>query len=332
MMLFARGQRRVGIERISLQVEFTREVTTMSERTGSILIPLDGTPIPERALGCPPFLARRLGWGILLLRTAEPIANADSRTPEMRSYLDRLAESIQTEGVSCETRVVEGPPSEIILEQAWSTRARYISLIEHRRAGITRWGISTLVDQLIRCANIPVLVQSDTMKPLADERSQPLGPIVIPLDGSTYAGVALSEAVLLAVALNLPITLVHAEEVPPPINDLSFFDPVVFTESNQSIDSYLHEIALGLEARGIRVISETGYGSPGRVISDVVRSEKASFVVMTTHARTGFERVILGSVANSVLHHVEIPVLLTGPAVSKRSYDIPGPLHRQWAA
>jgi hypothetical protein len=36
--------------------------------------------------------------------------------------------------------------------------------------------------------------------------------------------------------------------------------------------------------------------------------------VMGTHGRGGFERLLLGSVAETVAHHAKVPVLLISPA------------------
>ena len=37
---------------------------------------------------------------------------------------------------------------------------------------------------------------------------------------------------------------------------------------------------------------------------------RADLIVMGTHGRGGWERLLLGSTADSLLHHTEIPVML----------------------
>lgn len=62
---------------------------------------------------------------------------------------------------------------------------------------------------------------------------------------------------------------------------------------------------------GARVRVEQAGGRPvSRAIIDVAKEEGVSMIVMTTHGRSGLGRAILGSVAEAVLHHAKVPVVL----------------------
>jgi len=52
------------------------------------------------------------------------------------------------------------------------------------------------------------------------------------------------------------------------------------------------------------------YGGPARALVDAARVHRADLIVMTTHGRSGLGRLILGSVAESVLRVTETPILL----------------------
>lgn len=52
------------------------------------------------------------------------------------------------------------------------------------------------------------------------------------------------------------------------------------------------------------------YGSTGEAIIDCSREFKADLIVVGTHERTGFDRLFSGSVAEYIVRHSEIPVLV----------------------
>ena len=60
-----------------------------------------------------------------------------------------------------------------------------------------------------------------------------------------------------------------------------------------------------------RVLVEQAGGRPvSRAIIEVAQTEGADLIVMATHGRSGLGRAILGSVAEAVVHHSKVPVLL----------------------
>jgi nucleotide-binding universal stress UspA family protein len=51
-------------------------------------------------------------------------------------------------------------------------------------------------------------------------------------------------------------------------------------------------------------------GDFGETILETAKEVKADTIVMGTHSRRGLERILMGSVAEYVLHHTSIPVLI----------------------
>jgi nucleotide-binding universal stress UspA family protein len=60
----------------------------------------------------------------------------------------------------------------------------------------------------------------------------------------------------------------------------------------------------------VRVTTDARYGWPVTQIVAAAREADASLIAMTTHGRSGFSRLIFGSVAEAVLRQAEIPVLM----------------------
>ena len=55
------------------------------------------------------------------------------------------------------------------------------------------------------------------------------------------------------------------------------------------------------------------------VISDVIRRKEIDLVVLGTHGRHGFTKVVLGSGAEKIYRHAKCPVLTIGPGVAGKS-------------
>lgn len=71
-----------------------------------------------------------------------------------------------------------------------------------------------------------------------------------------------------------------------------------------------------LEQKGYDVAFEVRFGSPGEQIVEYIENRDVDLVAMTTHSRSGLNRLIFGSVAEYVSHNVSIPILMVRPVYS----------------
>ena len=141
--------------------------------------------------------------------------------------------------------------------------------------------------------------------------------LVVPLDGSSYAEHALAYAALIARhgGARLDLALVHTSYLVGTL-DGSIAATVERwqTEQREREATYLHEVAArlarvgGVEARPVLLT-----GAVAAALEAHVRGSGADLVVMTTHGRSGLQRAWLGSVADALVRHVGVPVLLLRP-------------------
>lgn len=133
--------------------------------------------------------------------------------------------------------------------------------------------------------------------------------VLVPLDGSSLAEMALPKALeLLSDGPGATLILLRAAEATP----LPGIDP---TEAQAAVvreaESYLEAVAAGLVDKGFtRVVRSVWYSSPAKAIVEAARVRHADVIVMSTHGRSGFGRLILGSVAEAVLRGTRTPILL----------------------
>ena len=118
-----------------------------------------------------------------------------------------------------------------------------------------------------------------------------------------------SEVVLLQVEPTL--TQLIAQTMSPELPTLS--TDVAQAERDALLASgtrYLAGISTRLTQQSIKVSSEVVEGTPGTAILDYANKHDISLIAMSTHGRGGLGRLVYGSVANSVLRHSDVPLLL----------------------
>jgi nucleotide-binding universal stress UspA family protein len=135
--------------------------------------------------------------------------------------------------------------------------------------------------------------------------------ILVPLDGSVLAESALPKAVELARACGSRIVLLRAAEAHPfPGADL--VDAQVRTV--REAEKYLVRVQEQLRRSGFEDVTTcVWYGQPASCIAEAAAFQDIDMIVMSTHGRSGFGRLLLGSVTESVLRETSTPILVLHP-------------------
>ncbi len=132
--------------------------------------------------------------------------------------------------------------------------------------------------------------------------------ILVPLDGSALAEMAIPTAVHLAKEQGATVVLMRAAEAPWLAGEGVVEAQVAVV---RDAEEYLVDLAERLRADGCHAVdTSVWYGSPAISIVDAAKAQKADLIVMTSHGRSGLGRLILGSVAESVLRGTTTPILL----------------------
>lgn len=138
--------------------------------------------------------------------------------------------------------------------------------------------------------------------------------ILVPIDGSATADRALQEAIRLARAQSAQLELVYVVEALRLLDSDSYINYAGMQETLRSngkkilacaqmvvqLAGMAAEMNL-LEAQGERIAS---------VIVEEAERWPADLIVIGTHGRSGFSRVLFGSVAEGVVRTAHVPVLL----------------------
>jgi len=140
--------------------------------------------------------------------------------------------------------------------------------------------------------------------------------ILVPLDSSKFAESAIPYATQIATQFGSKLTLTTVANAPTIVS--SGFDSasadLYATLRENSLDEaqkYLAHQCKRLRQQGFNVDYRIVEGS---VVADklleLIDDVEADIVVMSTHGRSGLGRWLLGSVADKLIHHASVPVLL----------------------
>jgi nucleotide-binding universal stress UspA family protein len=285
----------------------------------NILVPLDGSALSEKALNVAIVIAKAFDAKITLLHnisitsftsvgasmgeeTYQQIAESDALNST--DYLKKVEGRLHGCGVTnITTQVVEGIPTSAI-QLAVTNGVDLIVMTTHARTGIARTILGSVADEVVRSVNIPVLLVSAQQPELEPGGCVPaFHRILVPLDGSTLALQALPIASALAQATGAGVVLLDVLPEPALVGE------ELATGGAGWACRYLNEAAHTLPP-GIEADTVFTSGNVGEAIVREAMERDCDLIVMTTHGRSGFSRMRLGSVADQVLAHAPVPLLL----------------------
>lgn len=136
--------------------------------------------------------------------------------------------------------------------------------------------------------------------------------VVIPLDGSPIAESILPFISKIAGPLDMEVILIRVVPLAP--EQVMGIASTVGIESveagEREAQRYLGAQVEELWAKGLRAQAQVVIGDPASEIVACARKVGADLIAMTTHGRSGLSRLVMGSVAEQVLHLAAIPVFL----------------------
>jgi len=137
--------------------------------------------------------------------------------------------------------------------------------------------------------------------------------ILVPIDGSLQSDAAVDLALRMAAASNANVTFVHAVELSriAALSGPSAIDPSIAIDAAcQAGNAILGDAKQ--KATDCGVSSETLLLEDEciRSVMAAARQIKADLIVVGSHGRSGISRALLGSVAEGILRHSNVPVLV----------------------
>jgi nucleotide-binding universal stress UspA family protein len=231
--------------------------------------------------------------------------------------LEPWAKMGQALNVPIQLSLVEGPDTaETICAVARDEHADLIFMPTHAREGLNRLFLGSVAERVLRLSMIPVML----MRLGLNAEDWRFEHIIVPVDGSDSNATAVKRACELARALGSRVTLLHV--IDDPLPHVTAFDVAWLGTGPEEVQRLLERSASEVlnkaraAAQPLEVESQIVHSS-NRSVAETIQAEvgrlEGDLLVMGTHGLRGMPRLLLGSVAEAVVHHARVPVMLVSP-------------------
>lgn len=306
-------------------------------RIRNILVPIDFSQMSIQAIGAGTNLAGRFGATIHLVHvydssypagfapipaavpTAVPVLAptiAAQVKAKRREDLKALAARF---GISQKNSYLrEGAP--VFDEICWVAREIGADLIvtpTHGRTGLKRVFLGSTAERVVQHSPCPVFVYR--------KGATKIGRILVPVDFSPSSLEALKEAIAFADRVAAGIVVMHAVDLGLPLAsegywmyDLTTLIDAAKAGAQEQMQSFVRQAKFG----GVRFETIVQVGPPVSEICLLTETKNIDLIITATHGRTGFERLLMGSVAEQIVRYAPRSVLVVPSHPAERAKRI----------
>lgn len=299
----------------------------------SIIACVDGSPNSIDVLAWATMLSRSLNASLRTLHVLErPSTEApqdplawELRRRDAQSRIEALLEQAGVDEITEDVLEVAVGSFQDRLQERLSDSLVDLCVIGAVGQGTPPGGfISGTTRRVVETSPCSVLIVPPR-KPDAGAGTASVRRLMVPLDCSRRAEIALPAAVALADACGAEIVIIHAvpdpaitEVAPPDDADIALIKNV--TERNHKVaDRYISRLRarLALERRSIRALIVSG-DEPRHQLVRAAQDEEADLIVLSAKGAGGYTDQALGSVADFLVTHLSKPLLILRPGPDRK--------------
>ena len=278
-----------------------------------IVVPLDGSLTAEAILPQVRRVLYRNDSEVILVRAVVPppaenaITMVETALNAAREYILGQLERLEKSGVRARYVVRVGSPVGVILEVAEEQKATMIAMATHGDSGVSRFLFGSVAEAVMRKSPVPLLLlrpfwSYEIVPPVRPEQA-PIRNLLLPVDGSDLSMQALPGVIEFAELFETRLVLLRVLEE---------------KEDKAEAEKQLAALAKTIEKKGVETMALVDKGDPVEQILKAARFHEIDLIAMTTHGRSGFSRVVTGSVTEQILRKATVPLLVTRNAFAAK--------------
>jgi nucleotide-binding universal stress UspA family protein len=300
----------------------------------NILVPVDFSPMSERAIETAQWFAQRSGAAVHLVHVHEYFYPAGFMVPgapipgsmitfcqddadRVRKQLGELATSHGIPITNCyvgnDIPIFNG-----VCQVAKQIEADLIVLQARGHTGITRFFEGSHAERIVQHSPCPVLVARNLTRKAGRTGSgtkvtQSIDAILVPVDFSRASFEALEYAIEFADRVAARLIVFHAVHLNLAFSadgyamcDLS----VLIDGARKNAEKQMQEFVRLAKFRGVKFETAVQVASPASEICDFAEERDVDLIITATHGRTGLSHLLMGNVAEQVVRHARQPVLV----------------------
>lgn len=295
---------------------------------------VDLANVSHRAITAGQDIAQALNASLSLLHVIEPTGGDATPLPDpvewdirrqgIEQQLKQIAKTLPEGKTPVTVRVLEGHSAQQICSTL-ATNPHDIAVI-CRNNNETGPCLGATAQRILEHGASTVLMVPETVGVTADDEH--LTRIMLALDGSDQSETAIPLSLRLASAKDAELILVHATPEPALTlagpsepQDKALLDELR-NRNRRVAKTYLKQKMDRLKSSGVKLRTLILSGSDvRRALTTGAQDEHADLFIIASHGQSGFGDVAVGDVANFVIRHAPVPVLLV------RSIAPHGPSH-----
>ena len=170
----------------------------------------------------------------------------------------------------------------------------------------------------------PVLVvRRDEGQVIAEGQPLAIESILVPIDFSSSSAEAVRYAIDFARAFAARLVLFHSFEAPQFLTTHRSGHPSLPPTpetARAATEDQMRQFVKAFNFDGVDFETQVMMGRAAEAICDYAVKRKSDLIITSTHGRTGFMHVLIGSVAEHVVRYARTPVLVV-PGGMKRAGD-----------
>jgi nucleotide-binding universal stress UspA family protein len=245
------------------------------------------------------------------------LADDDEDARELRQQLQALI----GESIAAKFHGRTGRAFDQIVRFARELDADLIVMSTHGRTALKRLFLGSNAERVVQHSASPVfIVRAKEHEALLEDQQLHVEKIVVPTDFSTSSQEALRYALEFARPFPARLLLVHAFTIP----EFATAEPAgahilpTLEAAQKAAEDQMRDFVTAFDFGGIQFETRIAMGRAAEVICDYAEKEQADLIITSTHGRSGFMHVLIGSVAEHVVRYARSPVLVV-PATGKNS-------------
>lgn len=300
----------------------------------NILVPVDFSPMSERAIETAQQFARHSGAAVHLVHVHEYFYPAGLMVPgapippamttfsqddaaQVRKQLAELAAGHGIPITNCYVRN-DIPVFNGVCKVARQIEADLIVMQTHGHTGMARFFEGSHAERIVQHSPCPVLVTRKRARKASRIRfgartNESIDSILVPVDFSQSSFEALEYAIEFAHRVAARLIVFHAVHLGPAFTadgyamvDLS----LLIGEARKEAEEQMHRFVRLAKFRDVRFECVVKPGPLASEICAFADERDVDLIITATHGRTGLKHLLMGSVAEQMVRHARQPVLV----------------------
>jgi nucleotide-binding universal stress UspA family protein len=257
----------------------------------------------------------------------------DEQRKVAQQQLETLLAEARQHVPNASMELLAGLPSEFICQVAREKKCDLIVMGTHGWTGFNRVLFGSVAERVIQRAPCPVLsIPHREPEDIAAMHPLQVFPrqVVLPLEFSDCSLDAYEYATQIGKWFDAPLTLVHVIEPLSYSLDFTLTHPLQEKTNRDKVKKRLADLVAVLVEQGLSASYELLEKPTVDGILETSAVQQADLIIMGTHGRKGFVRMVLGSTACKVLEQSPYPVLtVKSPKFEKGHHPSTGTDHRE---